>query len=48
MVYNRRGFLVQSFDIQPNEPVLLETLKTGIYFLRTAHKEIPTIRLMVH
>ncbi len=47
MVYDQQGKLIQSLEILPNDPVKLERLKTGIYFLRTANKEIPTVRLVV-
>lgn len=44
-VYDRTGRLIQSIELHPNEPQELKLPESGIFFIRTSNREIPTVRL---
>lgn len=45
-VFDRTGKLLMSLEIFPNEPSELQLPETGIFFIRTSNKDIPTIRVV--
>ena len=46
-VYDQTGKLVQQLEIRPGEPATLQTLTTGVYFIRTTNASIPIQRIVI-
>lgn len=45
-VIDQNGKLVQQLKLQPKENQTIQLPGSGIFFIRTSHKEIPTLRLI--
>jgi hypothetical protein len=46
IVIDQTGRTIQSLELHPNEPQELQLPQSGIYFIRTSNKEVPTVRLV--
>jgi len=46
-VFDQTGKLVQQLEVRPGAPATLQTLTTGVYFIRTSNASIPIQRIVI-